>query len=84
MDESKLSPEARRLIELAQYDRFREPEIDLQTVLSEHPELIAGLNEYMVWYADHCRAVAKQEQQKPVAHGTSEAVRQIKLPPPKK
>lgn len=77
----RLSPKAQRIIELTGEGPSRPiADVDIAAIIRDHPELIDGLNEYTQWRANEFTMIAKEEVAKPVAHGTSQALKDLRKP----
>lgn len=72
MHRGQLGPEAQRLCELANDEHGRKrTDVTLASILQEHPDLVAGLDEYVTFMEDHSRQIGKTDEVPPVAHPTS-------------
>ena len=71
--------EAQKLIELATYENGRpRDDVDLAAILQQHPDLIAGLNEYIKWRDAYRRNVRQDQKTNPIGHGMSSVLKDLK------
>ena len=74
-----LSTEAQKLVELTTDERGGlRADVDLATILQQHPDLMKGLNEYTKWRDKTNENVETQEEQKPIGHSISDAIKDLK------
>lgn len=77
----RLSPKAQKIIELTGEGPSKPiANVDIAAIIRDHPELIDGLNEYTQWRADEFTMIAREEVAKPVAHGISQALKDLRKP----
>jgi hypothetical protein len=90
MGANELSPAAQKLIELMggedAFDVYGgNKKTDLAKVLTEHPELMAGLNEYVAWRDKAMGEIAESHAASSVRHGAVDVLKGIRRQPkPKK
>jgi hypothetical protein len=71
INESKLSSQAQELIKLAGAGNSESAPPNVAKIIQDRPELLAGLNEYLAWHADHWVAVSQTTAQTSVPHPLS-------------
>ena len=86
---SGMSAEALKLVELTKSgaEQFGDrgfSKIDVTKVLQDHPELMAGLNEYLAWRDDENKAIGETTQVAPVTHSVQETLRNLQKKKKKK
>lgn len=72
-DRAELSPQAQRLAELV-FDG-KQP---MSEVLTNNPDLMTGVDEYMKWYGDHMTAISTKSEKLDTGHSVKSAVKKIK------
>lgn len=89
IDITTMSAEAQKLVELTKGGAYGElgdkgfSGLDVSKVLRDHPELMAGLNEYMAWRDDMNKAIGETKQLVPIAHSAQKALRDLRKQPKK-
>lgn len=79
LSDKDLSPEAQRLVELTGLQSYGEinKDVDLAAILREHPELMAGLDEYMKERDAAMIAADEKEEKQPVGHEIREELKRL-------
>lgn len=72
-DTSQMSPEAQELVKLtSKHDSWGsgglDPDVDLGTLLAEHPNLLKGMKEYLAWRDDANQAIAETKSTASLGH----------------
>lgn len=77
---NEMSKEAQELVKLVGVPGVdgRESVTELSQVLKDHPELLAGLDEYTKWRDQQNVAVGRSQKTVPLAHGVSGIVDSLK------
>ncbi len=79
-----MSAEAQKLVELTEsrgckgFSGGDFSSFDVTQVLKDHPELLAGLNEYLAWRDDANKAIGETKQVAPIAHTIQKSLRNLR------
>jgi len=76
-----MSAEAQKLVELTEGSGGSGSgfsNLDVTHVLKDHPELMAGLNEYLAWRDHANKAIGETKQTVPMAHSIQQSLRNLR------
>ncbi len=69
---SQLSLEAQELVKLTtkqgSWGGGLDPDVDVGTLLTEHPNLVKGMKEYLTWRDNECEGAAETKSTAPLGH----------------